>query len=83
MDFLKKLRVLPEKNKKIILWTIVIVIALVLFFFWFRNLGDKLANFKTGEFKEKLNLPEPGMPEFEMPAFEIPDIYGQEEKQQE
>jgi len=35
--FLIKLQNLPEKKKKIILWTIVAILAVVMGFFWVKN----------------------------------------------
>jgi len=36
-QFLAKMRALPENKKKIILWTIVAILALIMGFFWVRN----------------------------------------------
>jgi len=36
-NFLEKLRNLPEKKKKIILWTIVVILGLFMGFFWMKE----------------------------------------------
>jgi len=81
VKILDKVRNLPFKARQIIIWVIVIIIGLVLFFFWFRNVQNKLESFKAEEFKEKLNLPKLEMPAPEMPKFEIPEIYEEEQQQ--
>ena len=35
-NYIEKLRALPDKQKKIILWTIVVILGLVMTFFWFK-----------------------------------------------
>jgi hypothetical protein len=54
--FLKKLRDLPEHQKKIILWTIVIILALIMGTFWVRSaaynflkIGGEIKNVKMPE----------------------------------
>src|SRR3989339_561754 len=47
MDFrayLEKLRGLSDKNKKIVLWTIVVVLGLMMGFFWIKGAGNALSN---------------------------------------
>ena len=44
--FLHKLQNLPEKTKKIILWTAVIIIGLFLFIWWAKNLEEKIKTFQ-------------------------------------
>jgi len=39
MKFLEKIRSLPEKTRKIILWAIVIVLALIMFSWWIKQLN--------------------------------------------
>ena len=45
--FLEKLRNLPEQKKKIILWTIVVVLGIVMGIFWIRSAANTLD--KIGE----------------------------------
>jgi hypothetical protein len=43
-NFLKKIQSLPEERKKTILWSIVGVIALILFIWWAGNFKTKIEN---------------------------------------
>lgn len=68
MNFLKKVQTLPESKKKIILWSVVIIIGLALFILWVKNAQEKFKIFQGGG----LNLPSlreelKGMPKIEMP----------------
>ena len=66
MKFLEKIRNLPESKRKIILWAIVIVLALIMLIFWIGNIPKSLNNFQGGQFIKDLNLPKiaiPQMPE--------------------
>ena len=76
MDFLEKLRSLPEFQKKLILWSFVVVLALIFFILWVRNVRGKLQSFPGAEVKEQLQLPE--TPRIEMPAIELPEISEEE-----
>jgi hypothetical protein len=58
--------------RKIILWLSVIVIAIILLFFWGKNLPARLGSFRGGEFIEKLNLPKIEIPK--MPAINIQEL---------
>lgn len=57
MDFLNKLQNQPKHIRKIILWVIVIIVALILAIWWIYNSFWKLKNFKEEEFIKELNLP--------------------------
>lgn len=81
MRFLEKLRRLPEFQRKLILWTIVIVLALVLFILWVRNVREKLRNFPREELREQVQFP--ALPNVETPEFEIPKLSEEELKQLE
>ncbi len=71
MKFLEKIQQLPEKKRKIILWSIVIVLAVSLLFWWFNSFQKRIKGFQKEEFIEELNLPEIEMPQ-------MPEInYGQ------
>jgi len=70
MSFLKKLQNLPEKKRRIILWTAVIIIGLFLSFFLFKNFQKKLEDFKLEEFKKELNLEKLNIPEIEIPSID-------------
>ena len=51
--FLRKLQNLPEKTKKLILWTAVIIIGLFLFIWWIKNLEEKIKIFQKEGFLEQ------------------------------
>ena len=58
MDFrvyLEKLRALSDNQKKIILWIIVAILALVLGFWWVKMTGERVRNFQTNELIKNLN----------------------------
>lgn len=74
MSFFKKLQNLPESKRKIILWVIVIIISLILFIFWVKNVQKTLKNFPKEELKEKLQFPSFQEQSKEMPEIEIPKI---------
>ncbi|MDD2696547.1 MAG: hypothetical protein PHE52_00020 [Candidatus Pacebacteria bacterium] len=67
MDFLKELQSLPEKKRRIILWTAVAVIGLSLSFVLIKNFQKKLEDFKMEEFKKDLNLEKLDIPKVEIP----------------
>lgn len=55
-EFLTKLQKLPDKQKKIILWVIVIILALTMGYFWFRGAMNNLQ--KLGENIGQIKLPD-------------------------
>ena len=71
MGIIERVRKLPLKKRKIILWSIVVILGFILFFFWLRSFQNKIVFFnqEKEEFKGKLNFPELKMPEIEMPEF--------------
>ena len=50
---LKKLQSLPEKKKKIILWSVVIILGLALLTFWFKGFRERVESLDM----EGLELP--------------------------
>lgn len=72
MKFLKKAQSLPEKKRKLILWGIVAVLAIVLLGWWINNFQKRLAAFESNQFLEKLNLPEIESPE--LPTEELEEL---------
>ena len=70
MDFLKKIQNQPEHIRKIILWAIVIIVALILGSWWIYSSYWKIKKFPKEEFinpvkKEFFN----GVKELELPQF--------------
>lgn len=56
--FLKRVRNLPLKTRKIILWTIVLISGSILFFFWVKNVRKTVEDFQSEQFFEEIRLPE-------------------------
>lgn len=67
MRALEKLRRLPEFQKKLILWSFVVVLALIFFILWVRNVREKL---------EAFQFQTPELPRIEMQTIELPENYG-------
>jgi polyferredoxin len=65
-NFLTKLQSLPEYKKKIILWVIVAILAVVMGFFWVREVVDNFS--KIGESVKSINLPKVNI---NMPSLDI------------
>jgi hypothetical protein len=74
MNFLEKIRNLPEKRRKIILWSVMVVVAGLLIFFFVKSVGNKFSNFNAQELKNGLGIPELQEKMQELPKVEIPDI---------
>ena len=58
MGFIDKLRNKPEHIRKLILWIIVIIFALILGSFWFYNSWWRIRNFPKQEILKELDLPD-------------------------
>ncbi|MBU2540247.1 hypothetical protein KJ786_03755 [Patescibacteria group bacterium] len=54
-EFIKKLQGLPEEKKKIILWTVVIILGLILSFFWITISKERLGKIDTKEMMKPLD----------------------------
>ena len=68
---------LPESTRKIILWSIMIVMGLGLLAFYIKNTQQRLKNFELEQFKEELQLPSfekelEGLEKIEIPKIEMP-----------
>ncbi len=89
MTFLQKLQKLPEDQKKVILWSVVIIIALITLSWWGTNFKNKLKNFNSENLNEQLQIPElkeefENLPKFEMPEMpEVPELTDEELQQLE
>jgi len=62
MKLFERIQGLPEKKRKIILWTALAVMAVILLYFLLTNFQEKLKNLNTPEF------PEPEIPELNLPS---------------
>lgn len=67
--FFVKLQGLPENKKKIILWTIVAVLAVIMGFFWVRGTMHALS--EIGKGFQGVKLPEMNI---NMPSVPVPNI---------
>jgi len=63
MNFLEKIRLLPIKTRKIILWASLIVLASAMFVWWFNGFSRKMSGLNPGKFMEELDLPKVTIPE--------------------
>jgi len=54
---LNKLQNLSENKKKIILWSIVAILGIIMIFFWLKTLGGRIKTISQNGFMEQLNLP--------------------------
>lgn len=54
-NFFRKLQTLPESQKKIILWAIVSVVAIILIIFWFSLAKSRLAGIDLNKSMQSLN----------------------------
>jgi hypothetical protein len=62
--------------RKIILWSVVIVLGILLFFLWLKSCQLSMGRLESKDFFEKLNLPSIEMPE--LPSINLPEInYGE------
>ena len=66
-EVIKKLQNLPENKKKIILWTVVVVLALPMGFFWVKGAMNDLS--KIGGEVKNIKMPEINVPQ--TPALDI------------
>jgi len=57
MDFITRLQNKPEHIRKIILWTTVIIIGLILIIFWIIFSYQRIQEFQKQKFIEGTNLP--------------------------
>lgn len=57
MKILNKLQALPEKEKKIILWSIVIIMVVILFIFYIQNIKKKLEGIRGEDIEQELQIP--------------------------
>ena len=70
MKPLERIQGLPERKKKIILWIVLAVLAVILFYFLLTNFGAKLKNLNSENIQKELNIPELEMPELKLPSIQ-------------
>jgi len=72
MKFLEKTRSLPERERKIIFWLILIPLSILLFFLYGKYIQFKLKAIKTEKISEELQIPKFKEQLEKMPKIEIP-----------
>jgi amino acid permease len=58
VSFIKKLQAKPKKERKIILWSIVIILALILGTLWIYSSYKNVENLKKRNIIDELNIPD-------------------------
>ena len=92
-DFIKKIQGLPERKRRIILWTIISVLGICLSIFYVKNISKSIKNFQKEELIEELNIPSlkkeiENLPKPETPQTDeleelMKEIQGQQKQQTE
>jgi len=62
VDFLKKIQDKPLHTRKLILWTIVIIVALILTTIWINSSYKQIQELKSQNIIQELNIPKMEMP---------------------
>jgi len=57
VNILQKIQNLPELQRKIILWSLVVIIGLGLLTWVFKNFQKRMEKFQRESLKEELNIP--------------------------
>ncbi len=60
MRWYQKVRKLPEKRKKLVLWIIIVFLGLVLLFFWARTTVYRFNNLSETNSESIIKIPESG-----------------------
>ncbi|MEK7519395.1 MAG: hypothetical protein AAB565_01225 [Patescibacteria group bacterium] len=58
MGFLERLQKLPESRRKTILWSIIIIIAILFALIWLKNIKKSLENFPKAGVLKNIELPQ-------------------------
>lgn len=74
MKFLEKLRNLPERQRKIIFWSILIPFAIFLFFLYGKYVEKKIKEIDVGEIEKTFQIQKLKESFEKIPKFEIPKI---------
>lgn len=80
MNFLEKLQKLPLGKRKIILWTVMVVVGIVLAFFFIRIVKNSVRIFGTEEFKKGFNTQKFQEEIKKLPQIEMPEILKNQEE---
>ena len=74
---LQKLQNQPEYIRKIILWSVVVVIGFSLLIWWSKRFQQRIKSFEGEEFQKELKIPSFNKELKELPKLEIPKINGE------
>jgi len=74
MAFLEKIRNQSETRKKIIFWSLIIIIGLGLFLLYFKNIQNNIKKLKSINLKEELKMPDFSEELKDLPKIEMPEI---------
>ncbi len=69
MEFLKKVQNLPLKQRKIVLWVIVVILGLALCVLWLKITKERIKGFGKEEIMKEFNLPGLNKELLEIPEF--------------
>ena len=78
-NLLSKIQKLPDRQRKIIFWVVMIILTLSLSAFYIRNVQKKMPNINVEKTKEELRFPSleeefKKLPDIEFPKIEMPEI---------
>jgi len=85
MNVLEKIQKLPKRTRKIIFWTVLILITFIFSFFFIKNIQNRLQGLKTEDFKEDFKIPALEEELKNLPKFEkenIPNLLDINEEKQ-
>jgi len=74
---LQKLQNQPEYIRKIILWSVVVVIGFSILIWWSKRFQQRIKSFKGEGFQKELKIPSFNKKLEELPKLEIPKINGE------
>jgi len=78
MNILEKIQNSPERIRKTIFWTVIIIVGIFLLIWWSRNTALKIESLKVEKLKEELRIPFLEEELKKMPKIETPEIKEEE-----
>lgn len=83
MNILEKIQNSPERIRKTIFWTVIIIVGIFLLVWWSRNTALRIESLRVKDLKEELRIPFLEEELKEMPKIETPEITEEELKKLE
>lgn len=74
MKILKKIQNLPEKKRKVIFWSIIVIVGIGFLALYVKDVQKRLKTFKIEKIKKELSLPDLQEELKTLPKIEIPEI---------